>query len=46
MGASYLGSLDNMLCFHALLLQALPGRHSLPITLLCLLLLQTKTRLR
>ena len=41
MGAWYLGCLDDMLCFHALLLQALPGCHSLPITLLCLLLLHT-----
>ena len=33
--------LYDLLCLLALLLQALPGRHSAPVSLLCLLLLQT-----
>lgn len=34
--------LYDLLCLLALLLQALPRRHSAPVSLLCLLLLQSK----
>lgn len=42
---SNLGILNGVLCFHALFLQVLPGRHCLLVTLLSLLLLQERTAL-